>query len=81
MTHDPDSAIAVLQDGLKPDRPGSYQQADALLREPNGIAKAFSIAEAIITKLVFELAWTLLSQRRYQEAADAFLRMTEMNNW
>jgi hypothetical protein len=31
--------------------------------------------------LVFELAWTLLGQRRYQESADAFLRMTEINSW
>ncbi|KAL7283695.1 hypothetical protein ACG7TL_003131 [Trametes sanguinea] len=31
--------------------------------------------------LIFELAWTLLSQRRYQEAADAFIRMTEINSW
>ncbi|KAI0807804.1 hypothetical protein C8Q74DRAFT_1443558 [Fomes fomentarius] len=31
--------------------------------------------------LLFELAWTLLSQRRYQEAADAFIRVTEINSW
>ncbi|ETW86282.1 hypothetical protein HETIRDRAFT_471663 [Heterobasidion irregulare TC 32-1] len=31
--------------------------------------------------LVFELAWTLLSQRRYEEAAEAFMRMTELNTW
>ncbi|EJD00336.1 uncharacterized protein FOMMEDRAFT_159009 [Fomitiporia mediterranea MF3/22] len=61
MTYDPEGAIAVLQDGLRPERPGHFQQADALL--------------------VFELAWTLLSQRRYQEAADMFMRMTEVNTW
>ncbi|KAJ7478215.1 hypothetical protein FB451DRAFT_1241639 [Mycena latifolia] len=33
------------------------------------------------TLLVFELAWTLLAQRRYQEAADAFLKLTELNSW
>ncbi|KAF7358809.1 Mitochondrial outer membrane protein IML2 [Mycena sanguinolenta] len=33
------------------------------------------------TLLVFELAWTLLSQRRHQEAADAFVRLTELNSW
>ncbi|KAI0780543.1 outer membrane protein Iml2/Tetratricopeptide repeat protein 39 [Trametes elegans] len=33
------------------------------------------------TMLLFELAWTLLSQRRYQEAADAFIRVTEINSW
>lgn len=32
-------------------------------------------------QLVFELAWTLLGQRRYQEAADAFMRMVELNSW
>ncbi|KAI0929242.1 hypothetical protein AcV5_006552 [Taiwanofungus camphoratus] len=31
--------------------------------------------------LIFELAWTLLSQRRYEEAAEMFLRMTEINSW
>ncbi|KAI0672830.1 outer membrane protein Iml2/Tetratricopeptide repeat protein 39 [Trametes maxima] len=31
--------------------------------------------------LIFELAWTLFSQRRYQEAADAFIRVTEINSW
>ena len=32
-------------------------------------------------QLIFELAWTLLSQRRYQEAADTFIKMTEINSW
>ncbi|TFK66270.1 hypothetical protein BDN72DRAFT_844550 [Pluteus cervinus] len=31
--------------------------------------------------LIFEMAWTLLGQRRYQESADAFLRITELNSW
>jgi hypothetical protein len=31
--------------------------------------------------LVFELAWALLSQARYSEAAEAFLRMTKLNDW
>jgi hypothetical protein len=30
---------------------------------------------------VFELAWTLLSQRRYRESADAFIKMTTINSW
>ncbi|KAL5513993.1 hypothetical protein ACEPAG_2754 [Sanghuangporus baumii] len=61
MSYNPQGAIDVLQDGLRPDRPGRFQQADALL--------------------IFELAWTLLSQRRYQEAADTFLSITEINTW
>ncbi|KAG6812921.1 hypothetical protein H0H93_013588, partial [Arthromyces matolae] len=61
MSSDPEGAIKVLRDGLKPERPHSFAQADTLL--------------------VFELAWTLLGQRRYQEAADMFLKVTELNSW
>lgn len=32
-------------------------------------------------KLVFELAWTLLADRRYEEAAEAFLKIKELNSW
>lgn len=38
----------------------------------------FKQADAL---LVFELAWTLLAQRRFAESAKMFLRMTEMNSW
>lgn len=31
--------------------------------------------------LVFELAWVFLAQRRYEDAAEMFLRMTEINTW
>lgn len=30
---------------------------------------------------MFELAWTLLAQREYGEAAPMFLKMTELNSW
>ncbi|KAK1233739.1 Mitochondrial outer membrane protein iml2 [Marasmius sp. AFHP31] len=33
------------------------------------------------TMLVFELAWVYLSRRQYTEAAEMFIRMTELNNW
>ncbi|KAH7923486.1 hypothetical protein BV22DRAFT_1196685 [Leucogyrophana mollusca] len=33
------------------------------------------------TLLAFELAWTLLSHRRYQEAADMFMKVTKLNSW
>ncbi|TFL07447.1 outer membrane protein Iml2/Tetratricopeptide repeat protein 39 [Pterulicium gracile] len=33
------------------------------------------------TMLVFELSWILLQQRRYIEAADAFLKMIQLNSW
>ncbi|KAG6815974.1 hypothetical protein H0H87_009701 [Tephrocybe sp. NHM501043] len=61
MSYDPEGAIKVLRDGLRPDRPPSFAQADTLL--------------------VFELAWTLLGQRRYQDAADMFIKVTEINSW
>ncbi|KAK0442051.1 outer membrane protein Iml2/Tetratricopeptide repeat protein 39 [Desarmillaria tabescens] len=61
MSYDAPGAIAVLRDGLKPDREASFKQADTLL--------------------VFELAWTLLAERRYEEAAIEFIRLTELNNW
>lgn len=32
MTYDPDGAISVLKDGLRPERPGHFVQADALVR-------------------------------------------------
>ncbi|KZT09584.1 uncharacterized protein LAESUDRAFT_741851 [Laetiporus sulphureus 93-53] len=61
MSYDTEGAIKVLQEGLKPERPHTFAQADGLL--------------------IFELAWTLLSQRRYQEAADTFIEMTRINSW
>ncbi|OCH93858.1 hypothetical protein OBBRIDRAFT_789896 [Obba rivulosa] len=61
MSYDTEGAINVLEDGLRPDRPKTFAQADGLL--------------------IFELAWTLLSQRRYQDAADTFIKMTEINSW
>ncbi|KAG8930631.1 hypothetical protein FRC02_003958 [Tulasnella sp. 418] len=38
----------------------------------------FQQADAL---LMFELAWVLLAERRYQEAADAFLTMKRLNTW
>lgn len=48
-------------DGLNPDRPLHFRQADAML--------------------VFEVAWILLAERRYEESAKMFLRMQELNHW
>ncbi|TCD67048.1 hypothetical protein EIP91_000610 [Steccherinum ochraceum] len=31
--------------------------------------------------LVFELAWSLISQRRYEQASEAFTKMTTLNSW
>ncbi|KAF8638147.1 hypothetical protein AX17_002420 [Amanita inopinata Kibby_2008] len=61
LSNDPEGAIAVLQEGIRPGRVHLFKQADTLL--------------------VFELAWTLLGQQRYQEAAEMFQKMKEMNSW
>jgi len=31
--------------------------------------------------MYFELAWALLSQRRYLEASEAFTKITKLNSW
>ncbi|KAF9481931.1 hypothetical protein BDN70DRAFT_875724 [Pholiota conissans] len=55
-------------------------EAITVLQEGLEAAKEHSFAQADMI-LIFELAWTLLSQMRYQEAADAFLKITELNSW
>lgn len=35
MTHDPEGAIRVLKDGLKPERTHSFAQADMMVRRPS----------------------------------------------
>jgi hypothetical protein len=79
MSHDPEGAIRVLQDGLKPDRPHVFREADTLVStfDYRSVNRSLKIAR----QLVFELAWTLLAQRRHQEAANMFIRMTELNSW
>lgn len=79
MSYDTQGAIKVLQDGLKPERPHTFVQADGLVSRI--IQYANSQRTHPILQLIFELAWTLLSQRRYQEAADTFIDMTKINSW
>ncbi|KAL1748947.1 hypothetical protein HDZ31DRAFT_59834 [Schizophyllum fasciatum] len=43
-----------------------------------GHKHTFQQADAL---LVFELAWTQLALRRYEDAAASFIRMTEVNSW
>ncbi len=58
------------------DAPGAI----AVLRDGLKLGREVSFKQAD-TLLVFELAWTLLAERRYEEAAIEFVRMTELNNW
>lgn len=80
MSYDADGAIQVLQDGLKLDKKNRFKQADSLViffRHPTHSKLGFTV----FWQLVFELAWTLLGQRRYQESADMFMKMIELNSW
>ena len=40
--------------------------------------RSFKQADGLI---FFELAWTLLSQRRYEQAAEMFIKVMEVNKW
>lgn len=79
MSYDTQGAIQVLQDGLKPERPHTFAQADGLVSLPTQHSDRLCTHRT--SQLIFELAWTLLSQRRYQEAADTFIDMTKINSW
>jgi hypothetical protein len=77
MTCDSEGAINVLQEGLKAERLSRFPQADALVCDEFHIIHGF----LSLLQLVYELAWTLLSQRRYAESAKMFLKMLEINSW
>lgn len=80
MSYDPDGSISTLQAGLAPERPHSFVQADALVRWSASLMIVHDKYYYYI-QLVFDLAWTLLAQRRYLESADMFLKMIELNSW
>jgi hypothetical protein len=79
MSYDADGAIRVLQDGLEMEKRNRFKQADSLVISLP--PSALRIVIYYFRQLVFELAWTLLSQRRYQEAADTFMKMIGLNTW
>ncbi|KAG8733358.1 hypothetical protein FRC11_006871 [Ceratobasidium sp. 423] len=59
---------------------GHPEKAIEILREglsPSRPIK-FQQADALLT---FELAWTLLADRQYEDAAKSFLKIIEMNTW
>ena len=85
MTYDPEGAIAVLKEGLESsDRPRTFAQADGLVRSRSLLQNIFgwlTMHICMCLQLIFELAWTLLSQRKYEEAAENFIRITTINSW
>ncbi|GJJ12064.1 hypothetical protein Clacol_006305 [Clathrus columnatus] len=80
LSGDSDGAIAILKAGLSPQRSHNFRQADALVNNVI-LRKEVHLIYSFILQLVFELAWTLFSQRKYEEAAQMFLKMTEINTW
>ena len=80
MSYDAEGAINVMLNGLNMDRPKSFQQADGLVSRNINRVPA-TLANIIGAKIIFELAWTLLSQRRYRESAEWFLKVAELNSW
>ncbi|KAF8891625.1 hypothetical protein CPB84DRAFT_1784122 [Gymnopilus junonius] len=54
--------------------------AITVLRDGLQINRTRSFVQADML-LLFELAWILLAQRQYQECADAFIKITELNSW
>ncbi|KAG5641413.1 hypothetical protein DXG03_005269 [Asterophora parasitica] len=82
MAYDPEGAIQVLRSGLASDgvRVSGDAEDGSAGEEREKVERGPSFRQAD-TLLVFELAWTLLGQRRYQEAADMFIKVTELNTW
>ncbi|KAH0826932.1 hypothetical protein J3R83DRAFT_4555 [Lanmaoa asiatica] len=80
MTRDAEGAIETLREGLAPDRPETFPQADALVCCLSLLFKG-QLNIGLGMQLAFELAWTLLGFRRYEECAEIFLELMEMNSW
>ncbi|CAG7854136.1 SubName: Full=Uncharacterized protein {ECO:0000313/EMBL:CCA68947.1} [Serendipita indica DSM 11827] len=55
--------------------------AAASSTDPHAVFSGNQRVYAVDSLLVFELAWILLAQARYKEAAEAFLRMLHVSSW
>ncbi|TEB21864.1 mitochondrial outer membrane protein IML2 [Coprinellus micaceus] len=76
----PDGALWILNRAkilrMTLDPEGAIRVLKEGLRE--GRERSFKQADMM---LWFELAWTLLQERKFEEAAEAFVKMTELNSW
>lgn len=54
--------------------------AIAALEEGTKPGRPFVFKQADMM-VVYELGWTLVGERKYQEAADVFLKMKDVNQW
>ncbi|CAE6511823.1 unnamed protein product [Rhizoctonia solani] len=59
---------------------GHPDKAIEILREGLSPLRAMKFQQADAL-LMFELAWTLLADRQYEDAAQSFLKIIEMNTW
>ncbi|THU91198.1 hypothetical protein K435DRAFT_674578 [Dendrothele bispora CBS 962.96] len=76
----PDGSLWILNRAKILRMSGNAQAAIKVLQEGLSPEKKNPFVQAD-TLLMFELAWTLLAQRRYEEAAVTFVRLTELNSW
>ena len=82
MSYDAEGAINVMLNGLHTmDRQNSFQQADGAVSLCMNWHVRQNPLMYSLEKISFELAWTLLSQRRYRESAEWFLKVAELNSW
>ncbi|KDR84675.1 hypothetical protein GALMADRAFT_56095 [Galerina marginata CBS 339.88] len=76
----PDGALWILNRAKIMRMSYDANGAISVLQEGLKANRSHSFVQADML-LIFELAWTLLGQRRYQEASDAFMKITELNSW
>ncbi|ESK92762.1 hypothetical protein Moror_15935 [Moniliophthora roreri MCA 2997] len=76
----PDGSLWILNEAKIKRMSGDSDGAVRVLTEGLEKSKEKDTVNAF-RQLVFELAWTYLSRRQYQEAADMFIRLTELNSW
>ncbi|GAB1521673.1 Mitochondrial outer membrane protein iml2 [Rhizoctonia solani] len=59
---------------------GNPDKAIEILREGLSPSRAMKFQQADAL-LMFELSWTLLADRQYEDAAESFLKIISMNSW
>lgn len=79
MTHDQEGATRVLKEGSKEGRTHTFAQADTMVRWVPACARIWEYA--LIGGCSFGLSWTLLQEKKYEEAANTFVKTTELNSW
>ncbi|KDN50787.1 hypothetical protein RSAG8_01285, partial [Rhizoctonia solani AG-8 WAC10335] len=76
----PHGSLWILNQAKLERMTGHPDKAIEILREGLSPSRAMKFQQADAL-LMFELAWTLLADRQYEDAAQSFLRIIEMNTW